>query len=292
MKKCPKCNYIRKPDDLSPDYECPRCGIIYAKFERMQKNIENNVDKAQDVIIDEQNIVFDEQHNKSKIKRNLILLSAVLIIGIAVFSFVFLRTSVPSDSVIINNALNSGTTIGVLLRGNFLPSTYIVNDVTIKKIRVNHIYKASDFSDVPEKYKKWVKIDVIRKLDKSMGVKSFFALLYVKGTYRTMNLPLSPAKSGSFHGTFLYVVSEKSATPLLYVPTKEIDKKTSKKAKTKKQVKKEHKSKKTVKTLSEKRKTMETMELISLRQACQHGQNWACDELKDIESGKTNILTR
>ena len=30
--KCPKCAYERKPTDHAPDYECPSCGIIYAKY--------------------------------------------------------------------------------------------------------------------------------------------------------------------------------------------------------------------------------------------------------------------
>jgi len=30
---CPKCNYTRQPTDLAPDYECPQCGVIYAKFD-------------------------------------------------------------------------------------------------------------------------------------------------------------------------------------------------------------------------------------------------------------------
>lgn len=30
--KCPKCGYIRKSEDTSPDYECPRCGVIYVKY--------------------------------------------------------------------------------------------------------------------------------------------------------------------------------------------------------------------------------------------------------------------
>lgn len=30
MKKCPKCGYARPADD--PTSECPRCGIVYAKF--------------------------------------------------------------------------------------------------------------------------------------------------------------------------------------------------------------------------------------------------------------------
>lgn len=28
---CPKCQYQRQPSDVAPDYECPSCGIVYAK---------------------------------------------------------------------------------------------------------------------------------------------------------------------------------------------------------------------------------------------------------------------
>lgn len=31
MKTCPKCRYTRQPGDTAPDYECPRCGVVYAK---------------------------------------------------------------------------------------------------------------------------------------------------------------------------------------------------------------------------------------------------------------------
>lgn len=35
--RCPKCSYIRRPiDDIIPDYECPRCGVIYAKAANSQ----------------------------------------------------------------------------------------------------------------------------------------------------------------------------------------------------------------------------------------------------------------
>jgi len=30
--ECPKCQYVRKASDTAPDYECPKCGVIYAKF--------------------------------------------------------------------------------------------------------------------------------------------------------------------------------------------------------------------------------------------------------------------
>lgn len=34
---CPRCSYIRRPiDDIIPDYECPRCGVIYAKIAKPQ----------------------------------------------------------------------------------------------------------------------------------------------------------------------------------------------------------------------------------------------------------------
>lgn len=31
-RTCPKCHYVRRPGDTAPDYECPSCGIVYAKF--------------------------------------------------------------------------------------------------------------------------------------------------------------------------------------------------------------------------------------------------------------------
>lgn len=33
MKICPKCQYQRQSTDTAPDYECPKCGIVYAKYD-------------------------------------------------------------------------------------------------------------------------------------------------------------------------------------------------------------------------------------------------------------------
>ena len=33
MQTCPKCGYVRQPTDTAPDYECPSCGIIYARYD-------------------------------------------------------------------------------------------------------------------------------------------------------------------------------------------------------------------------------------------------------------------
>ena len=32
--KCPKCGYERKQTDIAPDFECPKCGVIYSKAEK------------------------------------------------------------------------------------------------------------------------------------------------------------------------------------------------------------------------------------------------------------------
>lgn len=29
--RCPKCGHVRQQGDAAPDYECPRCGVVYAK---------------------------------------------------------------------------------------------------------------------------------------------------------------------------------------------------------------------------------------------------------------------
>lgn len=52
MKKCPKCNYLRKEADdrLTPITECPSCGVIYSKYEEFirkkelgtQQSLNNN----------------------------------------------------------------------------------------------------------------------------------------------------------------------------------------------------------------------------------------------------------
>jgi hypothetical protein len=35
--KCPKCQYKRKESDSNPEWQCPSCGIAYAKFQATEK---------------------------------------------------------------------------------------------------------------------------------------------------------------------------------------------------------------------------------------------------------------
>ena len=36
--KCPKCGYLRQQIDRAPEYECPRCGVVYAKVAHLSES--------------------------------------------------------------------------------------------------------------------------------------------------------------------------------------------------------------------------------------------------------------
>ena len=40
--KCPKCSYLRLAADTTPSYECPKCGVVYAKYEAKQDRLSPN----------------------------------------------------------------------------------------------------------------------------------------------------------------------------------------------------------------------------------------------------------
>lgn len=44
---CKKCGYERKPTDTAPDYECPKCGAIYAKVDAfLRRQAEEQQERA------------------------------------------------------------------------------------------------------------------------------------------------------------------------------------------------------------------------------------------------------
>lgn len=49
MQVCPKCGYVRSPEDAAPESECPRCGVIYAKAGHKRSLTEMRLDHAQSV---------------------------------------------------------------------------------------------------------------------------------------------------------------------------------------------------------------------------------------------------
>ncbi len=55
-RKCIKCGYTRKSEDMAPEYECPRCGIIYDKFETQLKNSKSEPERSKQDWISKINI--------------------------------------------------------------------------------------------------------------------------------------------------------------------------------------------------------------------------------------------
>lgn len=59
MTTCPKCHYTRRSEDTAPDYECPKCGVIYAKAVKLASSTPAAVEDA----------------NKSKLRLVLVVLA-------------------------------------------------------------------------------------------------------------------------------------------------------------------------------------------------------------------------
>lgn len=52
MTTCAKCHYTRQPGDNAPDYECPKCGVVYAKAHpRSRRKPEGPVISAKTAVV-------------------------------------------------------------------------------------------------------------------------------------------------------------------------------------------------------------------------------------------------
>lgn len=45
VRTCPKCGYQRQPGEQTPEHECPRCGVIYEKYQSVQGRQVNTPDR-------------------------------------------------------------------------------------------------------------------------------------------------------------------------------------------------------------------------------------------------------
>jgi len=75
---CPKCNYQRQPIDTAPDYECPKCGVVYAKVVKPSLREEGPDTLPQELAPDSGKKPFTAQWQ---------LLAGTLALGIAVGYF-------------------------------------------------------------------------------------------------------------------------------------------------------------------------------------------------------------
>lgn len=50
-KQCPKCGYVRTGEELVPDTECPSCGVIYSKVPVPTKEVNQEVEEQEGVVV-------------------------------------------------------------------------------------------------------------------------------------------------------------------------------------------------------------------------------------------------
>lgn len=81
-KTCLKCKYERQPEDMAPDYECPKCGALYAKVEALKQKKDIVVSVPEEVSAEQENrfIRFVKNHRKTSI--TITVLCLLVIIGI------------------------------------------------------------------------------------------------------------------------------------------------------------------------------------------------------------------
>lgn len=65
---CKNCNYQRQDSDFAPDYECPKCGVVYAKAEKYIDIKANKVLKDIEIKRLQEKKIKDKQEKKEKDK--------------------------------------------------------------------------------------------------------------------------------------------------------------------------------------------------------------------------------
>ena len=97
-KKCPKCGYIREPNDSAPEGECPKCGIVYHKFKSEDSSA------PQDNLKPHWSPSEAEPAGKSSALGRIIILLLVLGAGFLFYSIFFKDSSLDSKKTIVFSA--------------------------------------------------------------------------------------------------------------------------------------------------------------------------------------------
>ena len=66
MQSCPKCHYVRKPTDTAPEWQCPSCGIAYAKFGAVPDGHARNIESESRSNLRSRNEKHPQNHNVSE----------------------------------------------------------------------------------------------------------------------------------------------------------------------------------------------------------------------------------
>ncbi len=161
-KECLKCGYVRMPTDSNPDYECPKCGAIYAKVEKMvlQKSAPPAGQNISTLTNQEQ---ASSTSLSSKKKKTQLTVIAAGVVALAIVAFFFLSSpSRPSHQQI--------ETLVVHTRQPFF---------TVQKARV---VKTVGFEEGRNQNNFSLRYDVLE----TIATDPFFAEMYVEGKCKAL----------------------------------------------------------------------------------------------------------
>ncbi len=147
---CKKCGYERQDGDFAPEYECPKCGAVYAKVEaRLQQEAERmQRQKAKEVVYNNKDDIGKDSNNTTYRKKKFgftritarlpkskaeflgtLLFIVILIGGLYVLNYLMLGKQMVD--VVNADQRNTGVSIAAHYKWYVQPSILVINVNTI-----------------------------------------------------------------------------------------------------------------------------------------------------------------
>ena len=81
-KKCLKCGYVRREDEVAQKYECPQCGIVYSKYEAALKRKKTTVKPQNNEVAQSVNLTDSEKmlSNGIKVQDFILIVTGIVIL--------------------------------------------------------------------------------------------------------------------------------------------------------------------------------------------------------------------
>lgn len=182
---CPKCNHERtsKDDPLIPDYQCPKCGVIYAKFKTGADKAIDNIrhDRDERVKLREKSKIEIEQIAERQ--RNVDSVKAVVREQISMFNFYILIPAILLSIAGYISYISPAETVRGFVK-------------TLAEGDASELENYVDFNKLKINLKATMKADIDKKLDSEKATNKFYALGLVIGNNMaetTLNNMITPS---------------------------------------------------------------------------------------------------
>jgi small basic protein/ribosomal protein L37AE/L43A len=109
--ECPKCSYLRKPSDEAPDWQCPSCGVAYAKVIAAQQEKMRNTTTVQEDEDDE----WEREERLGLAARGQKMMIHGLLLGILLGLVLRSVPSLPIPTSLVNIALLAAIGVYMLI---------------------------------------------------------------------------------------------------------------------------------------------------------------------------------